>query len=561
MAAPLVQLTPPSPRAPAAPAAPLRKPAWLRVQAPGGPNYLALKHLMRDLQLHTVCEEAHCPNIGECWEHRAATFMILGDVCTRNCAYCAVAHGTPRPLDPGEPARLAEAVARMGLKHVVITSVDRDDLPHGGAETFAACVAEIRRRLPETSVEVLIPDFKGSEAALRIAVAARPDILNHNLETIERLYRLARPGGRYSRALELLRRAKELDPGLLTKSGIICGLGEEWDELLAAMQDLRAQRVDILTLGQYLRPSAAHLPITRYYTPDEFGEIGGFCHLYIGQEAVAAGSLAVLRDDDYVICSYREHGQALVRGVPANAVMAELFGKATGCSRGKGGSMHLFDAGRRFMGGHGIVGGHIPLAAGLGFAIKYRGGDQICLCYFGEAAVNIGAFHEALNMASVWKLPIIFLCENNRYGMGTAFERVAAVTDVVEHACSYDMAAELVNGMDVLAVYEATRRAAERARKGGHPTLLEVRTYRFMGHSMSDPLHGVYRTKEEVEEQRKRDPISQLAGKLKEEGVLDEAGLDALDAEVRAETEEAVRFADQSPDPDPAELTTHVLAE
>ena len=291
------------------------------------------------------------------------------------------------------------------------------------------------------------------------------------------------------------------------------------------------------------------------------GKIGGFCHLYIGQEAVAVGSLSALRDDDYVISSYREHGQALARGVPANAVMAELFGKATGCSKGKGGSMHLFDAGRRFMGGHGIVGGHIPLAAGLGFAIRYKGGDQVCICYFGEAAVNIGAFHETLNMASVYKLPVIFLCENNRYGMGTAFERVAAVTDVVEHACSYDMAAELVNGMDVLAVYEATRRAAERGRKGGRPTLLEVRTYRFMGHSMSDPLHGVYRTKEEVEEQRKRDPISQLAGKLKEEGVLDEAGLDALDAEVRAETEDAVRFADQSPDPDPAELTTHVLAD
>ncbi len=291
------------------------------------------------------------------------------------------------------------------------------------------------------------------------------------------------------------------------------------------------------------------------------GKIGGFCHLYIGQEAVAAGSLAVLRDDDYVICSYREHGQALVRGVPANAVMAELFGKATGCSRGKGGSMHLFDAGRRFMGGHGIVGGHIPLAAGLGFAIKYRGGDQICLCYFGEAAVNIGAFHEALNMASVWKLPIIFCCENNRYGMGTAFERVAAVTDVVEHACSYDMAAELVNGMDVMAVYGATERAAERARKTGHPTLLEVRTYRFMGHSMSDPLHGVYRTKEEVEEQKKRDPISQLALKLKEEGALDDAALDALDAEVRAVVEAAVQFADQSPDPDLAELTSHVLVE
>jgi len=291
------------------------------------------------------------------------------------------------------------------------------------------------------------------------------------------------------------------------------------------------------------------------------GKIGGFCHLYIGQEAVAAGSLAVLRDDDYVISSYREHGQALVRGVPANAVMAELFGKATGCSRGKGGSMHLFDAGRRFMGGHGIVGGHIPLAAGLGFAIKYRGGDQICLCYFGEAAVNIGAFHEALNMASVWKLPIIFCCENNRYGMGTAFERVAAVTDVVEHACSYDMAAELVNGMDVMAVYGATERAAERARKTGHPTLLEVRTYRFMGHSMSDPLHGVYRTKEEVEEQKKRDPISLLVVKLKEEGALDDAALDALDAEVRAVVEAAVQFADQSPDPDLSELTSHVLVE
>src|SRR2546422_2377927 len=233
--------------APSAPSVPPRKPSWLKVPAPGGPNYVALKQLMRELKLHTVCEEAHCPSVGECWEHRAATFMILGDVCTRNCAYCAVAHGSPRPLDPGEPGRLAEAVARMGLKHVVITSVDRDDLPHGGAEIFAACVAEVRRRLPETSVEVLIPDFKGSEAALGIAVAARPDILNHNLETIERLYRLARPGGRYARALELLRRAKELDPGLLTKSGIICGLGEEWDELLVAMQDLRAQRVDILT--------------------------------------------------------------------------------------------------------------------------------------------------------------------------------------------------------------------------------------------------------------------------------------------------------------------------
>ena len=250
-----------------------RKPAWLKVPAPGGPNYLALKHLMRDLRLHTVCEEAHCPNIGECWEHKAATFMILGDVCTRNCAYCAVAHGTPAPLDRDEPVRLAAAVERMGLKHVVITSVDRDDLPNGGAEIFAAAIVEIRRRLPETSIEVLIPDFKGSEQALRIVVAARPDILNHNLETIERLYRLARPGGRYSRALELLRRAKEMDPATLTKSGIICGLGEEWDELLGAMRHVRAQGTDILTLGQYLRPSGQHLPIARYYTPAEFAEL------------------------------------------------------------------------------------------------------------------------------------------------------------------------------------------------------------------------------------------------------------------------------------------------
>jgi pyruvate dehydrogenase E1 component alpha subunit len=290
------------------------------------------------------------------------------------------------------------------------------------------------------------------------------------------------------------------------------------------------------------------------------GKIGGFCHLYIGQEAVAVGASAALRDDDYVICSYREHGQALVRGIPATAVMAELFGKATGCSQGKGGSMHLFDAGRRFLGGHGIVGGHIPLAAGIGFAIRYQKGDQVCVCYFGDAAVNIGAFHEALNMAAVYKLPVVFLCENNKYGMGTAFERVAAVTDVAEHACSYDMAAELVNGMDVLEVYAATQRAVTRARKHSHPTLLEVRTYRFMGHSMSDPLHGVYRTKEEVEEQKKKDPIHTLFAQLQAEGAMDQAAFDALETEIGAEVEESVRFAEESPDPEPGALYTDVLA-
>ncbi len=284
MAAPLVQILPPASRHPVEP----RKPSWLKVKAPGGPNYVALKHMMRDLKLHTVCEEAHCPNIGECWEHHAATFMILGDVCTRNCAYCAVAHGTPAPLDVAEPLRLADAVAQMGLKHVVITSVDRDDLPNGGAEIFAACIAEIRRRLPQTSIEVLIPDFKGNPDALRIVVDARPDILNHNLETIARLYRIARPGGRYPRALDLLRRAKDMNPALLTKSGLICGLGEEWDELLASIRDLRAQHVDIITLGQYLRPSDQHLPIARWYTPEEFAELKrygmslGFRHVESG---------------------------------------------------------------------------------------------------------------------------------------------------------------------------------------------------------------------------------------------------------------------------------------
>lgn len=289
MAAPLVQLSPRSP-VPARPGPALvagpRKPGWLKVPAPGGRNYLQVKAMMRELGLHTVCEEARCPNIGECWEHHAATFMILGDVCTRNCTYCAVAHGTPQPFDPVEPVRLAEAVERMRLRHVVITSVDRDDLPNGGAEAFAGCVTEIRRRLPDTTVEVLIPDFKGSGRALRIVLEARPAILNHNLETAERLYRLARPGGRYDRALRLLADARRIGgPGQLTKSGIILGLGEEWGEILTCMRDLRRADVDILTLGQYLRPSDGHLPIARFYTPDEFTELAevgrrmGFRHV------------------------------------------------------------------------------------------------------------------------------------------------------------------------------------------------------------------------------------------------------------------------------------------
>ncbi|HEU4800125.1 MAG TPA: lipoyl synthase [Gemmatimonadales bacterium] len=267
-------------------APPVRKPSWLKVKAPGGANYVHIRSMMRELGLHTVCEEARCPNIGECWEHKAATFMILGDVCTRNCTYCAVSHGTPKAFDPLEPARLADAVERMGLEHVVITSVDRDDLENGGAEGFAGCVTEIKRRLPETSVEVLIPDFKGSERALAIVMDAEPDILNHNLETAERLYRLARPGGRYDRALTVLANARRLGgPDALTKSGIILGMGEEWDEILVCLRDLRRADVDIVTLGQYLRPTDSHLPVARYYTPDEFAELGdigmrlGFRHV------------------------------------------------------------------------------------------------------------------------------------------------------------------------------------------------------------------------------------------------------------------------------------------
>lgn len=290
MAVPLVQLTrsisSPMTGAPVSVAmSPVRKPSWLKVKPPGGVNYAHLKGMMRELGLHTVCEEARCPNVGECWEHKAATFMILGDVCTRNCTYCAVSHGTPKAFDPQEPFRLAEAVERMGLQHVVITSVDRDDLPNGGAEVFAGCITEIRRRQPQTSVEVLIPDFKGSEAALGIVMDARPDILNHNLETAERLYRLARPGGRYDRALRVLANARRMAPDGLTKSGVILGLGEEWDEVVVCMRDLRRSGVNILTLGQYLRPSSSHMPVARYYPPEEFAELRalglslGFSHV------------------------------------------------------------------------------------------------------------------------------------------------------------------------------------------------------------------------------------------------------------------------------------------
>ncbi len=291
------------------------------------------------------------------------------------------------------------------------------------------------------------------------------------------------------------------------------------------------------------------------------GKIGGFCHLYIGQEAVAVGTMAALRPDDYVLTSYRDHGQALARGVSSRAVMAELYGKATGCSTGKGGSMHLFDVSKGFLGGHAIVGGHIPLVTGVAFAIKYREGDQVAVGFFGEAAVNNGAFHEALNMAALWRLPAIYICENNRYGMGTALERASAIYDVAQRACSYDIPGEVVDGMDVLAVRDAVVRAAQRARDRYIPTLLEVRTYRFMGHSMSDPIHGHYRTKDEVEEMKARDPVFSFADKLRADGMLDDERWQAMEADVADEVQDAMRFADESPDPGPEALTTDVYRE
>ena len=288
------------------------------------------------------------------------------------------------------------------------------------------------------------------------------------------------------------------------------------------------------------------------------GKIGGFCHLYIGQEAVAVGAISAIRKDDYVLTSYREHGHAIAKGIAPEAVMAELFGKVTGCSRGKGGSMHLFDKSVNFLGGHGIVGGQIPLATGVAFASKYQGTDQVTLCFFGEAAVNQGAFHESLNMAQLWKLPCIYICENNQYGMGTSQDRAMSLRDVAQKACAYEIAAEFVDGMDVLAVREATMRAVERARKDYLPTLIEVRTYRFMGHSMSDP--GNYRTRAEIERHQERDPIKLFLSNLKEQQLIDDAQVKKIETHVRETIEKAVRFAEESPEPPPEDLFKGVYA-
>lgn len=282
------------------------KPEWLKVRAPGSENYIRLKGLMRDLGLHTVCEEANCPNIGECWHHGTATFMILGDICTRSCGYCNVVHGKPHAVDPGEPVKVAEAVASMHLQYVVVTSVDRDDLPDFGASIFAGVIREIHARRPECRVEVLIPDFQGNERSLQMVLDAGPDVLNHNIETVKRLYRTARPGGKYNRALELLDRARRYAPGIPTKSGLMVGLGEEFDEVVDTLTDLAGVGCGILTIGQYLRPTLAHLPMSRYYHPREFAELKRIA-LGLGFGHVESGPL--------VRSSYHAHEQADSYGI------------------------------------------------------------------------------------------------------------------------------------------------------------------------------------------------------------------------------------------------------
>ena len=280
-----------------------KRPDWLKVRAPGGKNYNELQMLMRDLALHTVCEEARCPNIGECWGHRTATFMILGDTCTRACGFCAVKTGRPGALDWGEPERVARAVQTMGLKHVVVTSVNRDDQPDGGALIFAATIRKIRAYVPGCTVEVLTPDFEGVRSSLENVLRARPDVFNHNVETVERLTKPVRRRAKYRRSLDVLRMAKEIAPGLCTKSGIMVGLGETREEIAQTMRDLRACDVDILTIGQYLRPTPQHLDIVRYYHPDEFAELKAE-GLALGFKHVESGPL--------VRSSYHAHEHAAI---------------------------------------------------------------------------------------------------------------------------------------------------------------------------------------------------------------------------------------------------------
>lgn len=338
--------------------------------------------------------------------------------------------------------------------------------------------------------------------------------------------------------------------------------GSNLDDSLAQLKGEQKERLGGLDRATLLDLYHQMLLIRRFEEKSaeaySMGKIGGFCHLYIGQEAVAVGSISAIRRDDYVLASYREHAHAIAKGMSSESVMAELFGKAGGCSRGKGGSMHMFDSEVNFLGGHAIVGGQIPLATGVAFATKYKGTDQVTLSFFGEAAVNQGAFHESLNMAQLWKLPCIYICENNMYGMGTSLERAMSYKDISRKADAYELAGEFVDGMDVLAVREATQRAVKRAREEYLPTLIEVRTYRFMGHSMSDP--GNYRTRAEIEKHQERDPLTLFSASLLETNTVTAAELEEMDKNVHEEVERAVKFADESPLPAPEELYTDVYA-
>ena len=288
---------------------PLRmpKPSWLRARAPVGDNFHHLKKLARGLGLHTVCESAQCPNIGECWSHKTATFMLLGDICTRRCGFCAVPKGKPQPIDGDEPRRVAEAVATLGLKHAVVTSVNRDDDNLGGARIFAETIREIRQRTPDCRVEVLIPDFQGMDEALKVVLDAHPDVLNHNTESVPRLYRVVRSGARYDRTLKLLENVKKFSPGMVTKSGVMVGLGETREELIEVFRDLGGRDVDILTVGQYLRPSRDHLPVARFYTPEEFN--------YLRDQALRFGFRHV-ESGPLVRSSYHAHEQAAATAIP-----------------------------------------------------------------------------------------------------------------------------------------------------------------------------------------------------------------------------------------------------
>jgi pyruvate dehydrogenase E1 component alpha subunit len=291
------------------------------------------------------------------------------------------------------------------------------------------------------------------------------------------------------------------------------------------------------------------------------GKIGGFCHLYIGQEAVAVGAIHAQRPDDYVMTAYREHVHAIQAGISPGAMVAELYGKVTGCSRGKGGSMHMFSKEHSYLGGHGIVGGQVPLALGVAWKIRYKEEDRVIQVYLGEAAVNQGAFHESLNMAALWKLPMIVIVENNRFGMGTAWERASSLYDISQKAKAYAMPSAIADGMDVLDMHRVTREAVDRARAGEGPTLIEARTYRFVGHSMSDPVHGVYRTKEEVEEEKLKDPIRLFADILAEAGILSQEELEEMDEEVKEVSDEAADFAEKSAEPGLEDVYTDVYAE